>query len=140
MPGKGFPHGGHQRIRAYRAKRHDHPYHLCRCRDALTSSDEAPSRLKTYVRYEAISRLYIVPSIGGMRVEALRPAHIEATLASWISGSRNDRERGKLSESSVKHILDELRTICRWALMMGILTRNPVDAISSPARQLPGDA
>ena len=88
--------------------------------------------VKTYVRYESIVRLHLTPSLGGVRAEALRPAHIEAALADWMSGARKDRESGTLSARTVKHILDTLRSICRWAVKMGVLVRNPVDAIEPP--------
>jgi len=49
-----------------------------------------------------------------------------------MSGARKDGEKGHLSQRTVKHLVDTLRTICRWAVRMGILVRNPVDAIESP--------
>jgi integrase len=88
---------------------------------------------KTYARYDAIVRLHIVPTLGGMRAETLRPAHIESTLAGSFSGGRKDRKKKQhLSQRSVRHILDTLRAICRWGLKTSILVRNPVDAVEPP--------
>jgi integrase len=41
------------------------------------------------------------------------------------------RRKGTLSSRSVKHALDTLRAALRWAVRMGILVRNPADAVSS---------
>lgn len=87
---------------------------------------------KTYARYESMVRLHIIPTLGGIRAEILRPTHIEAALAGWISGNRKDRKKGRLSQRSVRHLCDTLKTICRWGLRMNVLTRNPADAIEPP--------
>ncbi len=87
---------------------------------------------KTFQRYESIVKLYITPALGSLRAEGMRPANVEAALAGWISGGRNDRERGQLAPRTVKHIVDTLRTICRWGVRMSILRRNPVDAVEPP--------
>lgn len=87
---------------------------------------------KTHARYESIVRLHIVPAFGALRVDALRPSHIETALVGWITGPRKDRSAGQLTPRSVKHLLDTLRTICRWGLKMRVLTCNPVDVIDPP--------
>ncbi|MFZ1123624.1 MAG: hypothetical protein WAN59_00605, partial [Candidatus Baltobacteraceae bacterium] len=71
---------------------------------------------KTVQRYGSIVRLYLVPAFGGLRAEQLRPAHIEAAVAKWATGPRNDKEQGTLSPRSVKHALDTLRAALRWAV------------------------
>jgi len=87
---------------------------------------------RTFAGYRSHARLYIVPRLGTMLCAALRPAHIESALAAWATSGRNDRERGRLSQRTVAHIFNTLRTMCRWAVKMGLLVRNPVDAIASP--------
>jgi len=77
-------------------------------------------------------RDYIVPALGSFRARDLRPAHIEAALAAWRAGPRKDRQRGHLSASTLKHLFNQLRTICRWGVRMGILTRNVIASIEPP--------
>lgn len=104
------------------------------CADLFTgwlAATEHRVGAKTVHRYGSIVRLYLVPAFGGMRAEQLRPAHIEAAVAKWATGPRNDNEKGTLSPRSVKHALDTLRAALRWAVRMGILVRNPADAVSS---------
>ena len=77
-------------------------------------------------------RLYIVPALGSLRAEVLRPAHIEAAIASWVRGKRNDREPGVLSSRTVAHVFSTLRTILRWGVKMGMLVRNVAEAVDPP--------
>ena len=87
---------------------------------------------KTYAFYAAHVRLYIVPAFGSLRAESLRPSHVEAALAAWARGKRNDRERGMLSCRSVAHLFSTLRTLLRWSVKMGLLIRNAADAVDPP--------
>jgi len=87
---------------------------------------------KTYAFYSSHVRLYIVPTLGSLRAEALRPAHIEAAIGRWARGKRHDRERGILSARSVGHLFNTLRTMLRWGVKMGMLVRNAADAVEPP--------
>jgi len=90
---------------------------------------------KTYHRYEQLMRDYVVPALGGHRADKLRPAHVEAALSSWVAAKRLDGSKGSISARSVRHVFDTLRAACRWATRMGILPRNPIDAVSPPTWQ-----
>lgn len=87
---------------------------------------------KTYAFYASHLRLYIVPALGSLRVESLRPAHIEAAIGVWTHGKRNDREKGALSSRSVAHLFNTLRTMLRWAVKMRMLAQNAADAVDPP--------
>ncbi len=87
---------------------------------------------KTYTFYASHVRLYIVPAFGSLRAESLRPSHVEAALAAWARGNRNDRERGMLSSRSVSHLFSTLRTFLRWSVKMGLVVRNAADAVDPP--------
>ena len=87
---------------------------------------------RTFQRYRSIVRLYLVPAVGALKAESLRPAHVESALTVWISGGRNDREKGQLSSRSVKHVFDTLKTALRWGVRMGILARNVALSVEPP--------
>ena len=87
---------------------------------------------KTFAFYSSHVRLYIVPTLGSLRAEALHPAYIEAAIGKWARGERHDRERGVLSARSVAHLFHTLRTILRWGAKMGMLVRNAADAVEPP--------
>jgi integrase len=88
---------------------------------------------KSYQRYESMVRLHIIPALGSLRAENIRPAHVETALASWTTNKRKDKKKkATLSQRSIAYLLSTLKTICRWAVRMGVFTRNPVDAIDPP--------
>jgi len=104
------------------------------------AATEARVGARTHHRYEQIVRDFIVPALGSRRVSAIRPAHVEAALTTWIGGARKGRQRADaattpLSSRSVRHIFDTLRAACRWGVRMEILARNPVDALTPPSWQ-----
>jgi integrase len=86
----------------------------------------------TFASYRAHVRFYIIPELGALRADAVRPAHVEKALTRWATVARNDGHKGHLSPRSVAHIFNTLRSACKWAVRTGILNRNPVDAVSAP--------
>ena len=96
------------------------------------ASTEHRVTARTYSFYAAHVRLYIVPAFGSLRAEALRPAHVEAALATWRRGKRNDGEKGALSARTIAHVFNTLRTLLRWAVRMGSLVRNVAEAVEPP--------
>ncbi len=90
---------------------------------------------RTYAFYAAHVRLYIAPSLGSLRAEQMRPAHVESALAEWRHGNRNDKEQGALSPRTVAHVFNTLRTLLRWGVKMGTLVRNVADAVEPPRHE-----
>jgi integrase len=86
----------------------------------------------TFAFYAGHVRLYIIPALGSLRAEALRPAHIEAAIATLARGARNDRQKGMLSARTVAHCFTTVRTMLRWAVKMGILVRNVAESVEPP--------
>ena len=77
-------------------------------------------------------RDYIMPQLGHLKLGELRPAHIEAALAAWSTGSRHDRQKGRLGPRTVRHVFEQTRAVCRWGLRMGLLMRDVVVSVSPP--------
>jgi integrase len=100
------------------------------------SSRERQVGAKTFHRYKQIAEQYVIPEIGAIRAEKLRPIHIESALASWrttvIAGKKTERE---LSDRSIRHHFDTLRALCRWAVRMSLLVKNPCEAVTPPRWQ-----
>jgi len=95
------------------------------------ASVEARIGARTFARYSQIANDYIIPALGAIRGEALRPTHVETALAGWRT-TPSERLGRPLSARSIRHAFDTLRTICRWAVRMGLLVRNPCDAVAPP--------
>jgi integrase len=87
---------------------------------------------KSYAFYASHVQLYILPTLGSLRAEALRCSHIEVAIAAWARGKRNDKEKGELSAHSVAHIFSTLRTMLRWGVKTGMLVRNAADRVEPP--------
>jgi len=86
---------------------------------------------RTFVRYRQIVNDYIVPSLGALRTDTIRPLDVADAVASWRK-AKSARLKCPLSSRSIRHSYDTLRTVCRWALRMGLLTKNPCDAVTPP--------
>jgi len=88
---------------------------------------------RCFVRYRQIVHQYVAPQLGTLRAEKLRPAHIEAALAAWSKSSiKRKRATQLISARSVRHVFDTLKAALRWGVRMGLLVRNPVDALEAP--------
>jgi integrase len=86
---------------------------------------------KTQHRYRQIAEEYILPHLGTIEAEKLRPLHIEKALTSWrveISPKTNR----PLTDRSIRHNFDTLRALCRWATRMGLMGKNPCEAVTPP--------
>ena len=95
------------------------------------ASREHTVAAKTFHRYQQITEQYIVPELGVLQAEKLRPIHIENCLTSWRKAVALKDSR-KLSDRSIRHNFDTLRSICRWATKMGLMAKSPCEAITPP--------
>jgi integrase len=77
-------------------------------------------------------RDYFLPQLGSLRVRDIRPFHIEAAVVAWRDSRRHDSEKGHLSPNTIRHLFNQLRTMYRWAVRMGLSVRNPVLSVEAP--------
>jgi integrase len=99
----------------------------------------------TIETYEQKSKRYIVPSLGGITLQKLRPAHV----AEWIATLRtNGGQNGKpLSAKTVRNVHGLLHGALAWGLGLEYVGRNVADseavkppkAARSPAKALGDD-
>ena len=87
---------------------------------------------RTWLRYRQIVREYLLPAFGDVRVDKLKPAHIESAMASWSSHAKIKRSKKPLSPRSVKHLRDTMRAACRWGFRMELIVRDPTAAVEPP--------
>ena len=97
---------------------------------------------KTYERYAEIVRLHLVPALGHIPLQSLKPLHIQAMEAEMLeSGSKKKRKVPKdkkdavpigLSRRTVLHHHRVLRSALQQAVRWQLLVRNPADAVRSP--------
>ena len=82
------------------------------------------TEVRTQMGYKAHIRRYIVPEIGRVKLQALKPQHIQAIYVSMLS-------RG-LSARTVHHVHTLLKQTLSHAMKWGLLIRNPADATDPP--------
>jgi integrase len=87
---------------------------------------------RTLVRYRQIVMQYLIPAFGEMRVDRLKPAHIEAALSAWSAAARVERTGRPLSTRSIKHLRDTMRALCRWGVRMELIPRDVTSAVQPP--------
>jgi integrase len=81
-------------------------------------------KISTFTRYESLSRVHIIPSIGNYYVRDLRPEHIQKFI--------NAKGKEGLSPRSLKYIHVTLHNALDQALKNGIVTRNAAEAVTLP--------
>ncbi len=79
---------------------------------------------KTFIRYEEIARLHLVPSLGSIRLIKLRPPHIQQAYSKLLGKG--------LSSRTVLHCHRVLREALQHAVQWQLLARNPADAVQPP--------
>jgi len=81
-------------------------------------------------RYREIIARGIVPRLGTIELQKLKPAHVR----DWLSGmvKSGSRKGGPLSARTVRHSYRVLRAALQDAVKLDVLVRNVVDAVSPP--------
>lgn len=87
---------------------------------------------KSHDRYRSIIERHLIPALGRLRLQDLRPDHIGDAKARWLSG-RGSTALQPLSGATVHKHLVVLRRALADAVRSGILMRNPADLVSAPS-------
>jgi integrase len=81
-------------------------------------------RPRTYDQYRQIAFRHIVPVLGRIKLKDLRPDHIQSLY--------NNKLKSGTSSRTVRMIHAVIHRALNQALQMGIITRNPSDAVIRP--------
>ncbi len=84
--------------------------------------------------YDSIISRHLIPSFGVIPLTQLRPEMIQRYIGDKLSQGRINGQGG-LSASTVKHHIVCLHTSLQNAVKLGMLARNPVDAVTIPRSQ-----
>jgi integrase/predicted RNA-binding Zn-ribbon protein involved in translation (DUF1610 family) len=88
-------------------------------------------RPTTYASYTMLAKEHIIPRLGGLQLQNLTPAAVNALYA-YLAEEGRVRGQGGLSASSVRRVHAVLHRACRDAVRWGRLTVNPVAAADPP--------
>lgn len=84
------------------------------------------------LRYQGILNGHIIPYIGRLELADLRPTHIAQLKERWLSRGKRGGDAPLSSASVYKHLV-VLRRALAEAVRLGLLSRNPADAVSKPS-------
>lgn len=87
----------------------------------------------TLSSYERNVRLHIVPTLGGMRLQAVDGPVLNKLYASLLASGRKDGQPGGLSARSVRYLHTILHRAFRDAVKWRRLSINPADAADPPS-------
>jgi integrase len=89
---------------------------------------------RTYEGYEYIIRDHIIPSLGRITLDKLKPMHIQRYYSQRLQNGRRDG-KGGLSPRTVLHHHRVLREALQHAVKWQLLSYNPADAAEAPKPQ-----
>ncbi len=89
---------------------------------------------RTAEGYQYIVRNHIIPSLGRIPLTQLKPEHLQRLYSEKLSDGRFDG-KGGLSKRSVQYIHVTLHKALKNAVKLGMIGRNPVDAVEPPKPQ-----
>jgi len=81
----------------------------------------------TVYGYRQIIENHIVPTLGGLQLQKVRPHHIQSYIKEKLSDVNN-----KLSPNSIRKHIDLLKTVFKFAIKQELIIRNPIDGIEAP--------
>jgi integrase len=107
----------------------------------ITVSDYLKDWLKDYAYpnlaprtaegYDSIISRHLIPSLGMVPLMQLRPEMIQRYISDKLSHGRAD-QKGGLTARTIRHHIICLHTALQNATKLGLLFRNPVDAVTIP--------
>jgi integrase len=93
----------------------------------LDEIHKASIRPRTYERYEELIRLHVLPTLGFLSLQTLKPQHIQALLATKLTEG--------FAPKTVSCVYGVLHTALKDAVRWGLLVRNVCDLVTAPRKQ-----
>lgn len=87
---------------------------------------------KSHERYAGIVKQNLIPALGAVRLNKLKPVQISAAYAAALEGGRKDGKSGGLSPRTVGHMHRVFKQALSQAVKWKELTHNPADAVDPP--------
>ena len=103
--------------------------YLCEWLKAREADNLSPTTLR---RYAQIIELRLIPKLGMLPLEKLRPVHLQKFMREVAEEGRLDRKNGPLSHDSIRYHYRVLHKALEDAVKMQLLPYNPADAVTLP--------
>lgn len=103
--------------------------------DWLAAKRSEGLRDNTTTMYRNVIDGWLVPHVGGLRLEQLTPARAQELVEKLRSGDGSRLNRGALSARSVQLAVQVLKAATRWATETGLVSRDPLVGFKRPRAQ-----
>ncbi|MFZ3171924.1 MAG: site-specific integrase [Carboxydocellales bacterium] len=87
---------------------------------------------KTYERYSGIAKLRVIPWLGNIPLDKLKPIHLQGFYKRLIEEGRKDGRPGELSPATIHYHHRVIHRILETAVKQEMVTRNVADLIELP--------
>jgi len=87
----------------------------------------------TVASYRRNLRVHVVPRLGGIRLQALTPMHLDKMYSELLAGGNMRTEGAVLSARTVRYVHTIVRKALSDATRKGLIVRNPSDAATPPS-------
>ncbi len=102
----------------------------------LTEYAERDLAPKTVHRYKQILNSRVIPALGHLKVEQIRPVHLMEFYNNLTEdGIREDKKKGALSERTINHHHRLIHTVLQCAVQWQLIGSNPASRVKPPKVQ-----
>jgi len=95
--------------------------------------DSAKDKLapQTHERYVEMAERHVIPALGGLRLDRIKPMHIQDYCSKALKTGRLDG-KGGLAPKTVKNTLGMIHAALTQAVKWQLLSQNPADSVDPP--------
>lgn len=86
---------------------------------------------QTHERYVEMAQRHVIPALGGLRLDKIKPMHIQDYCSKALKSGRLDGTGG-LAPKTVKNTLGMIHAALAQAVKWQLLSKNPADAVDPP--------
>jgi len=86
----------------------------------------------TYDGYKSIINSHLIPALGAIKLDKLKPMHIKKYITKKRINGRIDGKKGGLSERTILHHFRLLNKALKTAVKLQLIKYNPAKAIDAP--------
>ena len=86
----------------------------------------------TYDGYEVIVKSHLIPALGQLKIDEIKPMHIQSYFTQKRSRGRKDGQSGGLSEKTLLQHFRVLSKALKQAVKWQLISNNPAKAVEAP--------
>lgn len=90
---------------------------------------------RSYERYERVIKKHLIPAIGQIPLQELKPMHVKIYQTKKLKSGRLDGKKGGLSNKTVRMHMHLLSQSLRYAVGLQMLKSNPCSHVKAPSKK-----